>query len=444
MSEILDQGTPAPAATPEPAPVETTTAPTPELPATDTQSEPVAQNASEPQEQAPDVPAEASTEPSVDEDPFAEFETSSAKDKAFYEEWFKTKQSHTPNAVRNELYELLSAREEADTFLNNFGGRQTLETLKPTIDAILSPNPTQEAVDAAFEAIETHNPQVMQRLGGRIAEEWVAAVAADPITHVTPLIQHTLRQVFGQAADAYDLNRLMEFVQLDLARDAAGEPLLDIEYARQLFEQNGGYNAFRHQQEKAEYERQLRELRNGTQTPSTQQPQTPQTTEVDIDADLERDFLPKAEAILAKVGYAKDDAEYGLVLDALRYRMRNAPETANIRSFAKAGSYKTADGQFVPGVATNRAYLERKLQTQLINELKVVNGRRKGASAPVSRQVSSPAPQQAPDRPSAPAQTPSSPANGNISQEQFIREMTQLGKAKVQELKQADAIAAGR
>lgn len=436
MSEELDSGAFVPT---EPAPIDDTA--TDNIPATDTSGDLVAE---EPQELANDVPAEASTETSVDEDdPFAEFETgSTVRDKRYYEDWFKTKQSHTPNAVRDEFYGLLAARDEADAFLEGLGGRPTLEILKPTIEAILSPDPTREAVDAAFDAIESHNPQVMQQLGGRIAEQWIAEVVSDPVTLITPLVQHAMRQVFGDAANDYDLNRLMEFVQLDLFRDAMGDPILDMEYARQVFDSNGGYNAFRHSQEKADYERRIQELQRGhlqLQQPSA--PQAPIATEVDVDADLESYILPKAEAILAKVGYAKNDAEYNLALDALRYRMRNAPEAANIRSFAKNGSYKANDGNYVPGVAQNRAYLERKLQAQLIQELKAVNGRKKGSPAPTSRHSNTANNQ--PNRPQISSPPPRTQGKA-ITSEQFIREMSQRGKAIANELRQSDAIAAGR
>lgn len=336
--------------------------------------------------EAPETDVEVKAEAEVDDDPFAEFEKDAVKDESYYDQLFKTeKWKHVPHAARDEIRALVKANTETLSVIESIGGQPMLDTFKPVSEAILNPNVTAEQVEAAFDAIDTHNPKVIEQLGATFTKNWVQEVVKDPVTNLSPLMQHTFAQVFGKEAANYDLNRVLEFIQLDMARDSDGEPVLDIEGARELFTANGGQSAFKHQQEKAEYERRIQELQNGYQ--NNGHAAAPQITqpEIDVDKDLETDILPRAENVLTKLGYKKEDPEFSLFMDAMKYRLRSATETERIRGFAKNGSYKTQDGKYVQGVENNRAYLSNRLYVQLINEMKGVQARRKGITAsPVS------------------------------------------------------------
>lgn len=424
-------------------------------PAAETQSEPVIDSPAAPTaepdvtdtEAAPTEASEVSTEASPeasDDDPFAEFE-SGPKDKDSYEELFKTeKWKHVPHTARDEIRKLADERDAAEGALSEIGGPAVLATFKPTFDAVLSPDPTREQVEAAFEAIDQHNPKVMEQLGAGFTENWVQQVIADPVTNLSPLVTHVAQQIFGPAGANYDLNKILEFIQLDLARDSNGDPLLDLESARELFNVNGGFNAFRAQQEKAQYEKRIEELTNGYPARQTAPTQAQPQATFDVDSDLEAEILPKFEGVLTKLGYAKDDPETSFILDAMKYRLRTAQETGRIHGFAKSGAYKGANGEYVQGVKSNKEYLEKRLYASLINEMKAFQAKRKGVPSPPKAPIVKDPVQPTAQSAAPVAKPPVTAQKPKGDRDAFIADVATRFKAKMREEEQARAIGAGQ
>jgi len=440
MSTEMETAASVPETITEPAPPEEVTEPVPDTAATEA---PV--DATAPAEEVPES-TEASDTTVEDEDPFAEFIDSGVKNKDFYEAKFKTNEwKHVPHLARDEIRSILDEKEAVEATINDIGGRPVLDTFKPMFAAVMDPNPSPEVVDAAFDTLNDHNPKVMEQLGAQFTKHWVQEVVADPVTNLNPLLQHVFQQFFGQQGGQYDLNRLLEFAQLDMARDSDGEPILDLDTARQLFDMNGGHNAFKFQQEKAEYERRIQELTNGYQQPATPASQ-PQTAAPDhnVDADLEKEILPTLDPILAKIGYKKGDEMHSIITDALKYRLRNAPEADRIRAAAQSGIGTTADGKTALIVSNNKQYLANRLKAQLITEMKAVQGKFKGtAAAPSKPSAPAPAAKQAATHAQTPA-PPRQPVNTTPNTESFIADVAARAKAKLRESQDATAIAAGR
>jgi hypothetical protein len=130
------------------------------------------------------------------------------------------------------------------------GGENMLATIKPVTAVLSNPNPSSEEVEQAFDAIDAHNPKVMESLGAKFTENWVKEVLSNPAQNLSPLLQVVVRQAF-QTND-YDIGRIFELIQLDLATDQNGDKLLDTDYARQAFERQGGIPTFRYQRELAQ------------------------------------------------------------------------------------------------------------------------------------------------------------------------------------------------
>jgi hypothetical protein len=420
------------------------TEPAPEIPVTgeSTDAAPEPEKGTEPAAEADkstEAP-EATDEPIAEDDPFAEFETSATKDESYYDRLFKTeKWKHVPHTARDEIRSLVKANEAVLSGIDAIGGQPMLDTFKPVSAAILNPDPTPEEVDAAFDAIDTHNPKVIQQLGATFTKNWVQEVVKDPVQNLSPLMQHTFAQALGKDASAYDLNRVLEFIQLDMARDAEGEPILDLESARYIFQQNGGVSAFKHQQELAEYKRQISELQNGYKPAAPAQ--TPQA-EPDITGELEKEILPNFEAIVSKAGYKPGDAEYSLLMDAVKFRLHNSPETRNIKTFAKNGPYKTADGKYVQGVENNKKYLIGRLRNQFLTEIKAFHLSRKGVTAANLEQPKVPAPIKQPETQQSPP--PQRDPKKPLTLDEIIDQVSSNAKNRARDERSAQALAAGK
>lgn len=389
---------------------------------------------------------EASSEVSEDDDPFAEFDNT-VKSKAHYEELFKTeKWKHVPHAARDEIRNLADAKEAVESRITELGGEPMLATIKPVTEVLSTPNPTPDQVEAAFDAIDQHNPKVMEQLGAGFTKKWVHEVVADPVQHLGPIMQHVFGQTLGAQASKYDLMSVLELIELSLAQDREGDPIIDLDAARRIFEANGGHSVFKHQQDLAARDAKIAELQNGYQQPAQQNSQVQTAPEFDVDGDLEKEMIPKVEGLLTKLGYKADDPEFSLFTDAVKFRLRHAPEAETIRGFAKTGAYKTPVGDYVQGVQNNREYLKGKIQAQLINELKVVQARRKATSISATPKIEKPVEQ----KKEVPVEQPKQPLprtefnRSTSSREDFIASITDKFKQQRSDDRASAALAQGK
>lgn len=433
IPEVVTGGEPAAAATPEIS-EQNTTPPaggeeggnSADLTSATNSSQEGAKGTEEPKTEEGADPDQSAAAPDdlTDDDPFAEFDgrVPQNKDKAYYEELFKTDKWRTvPHAARNEIIALTEKAEAAESTLNTVGGETMLATIKPVTAVLANPNPSNEDVEQAFDAINAHNPKVMESLGATFTENWVKEVLTNPAQNLGPLVQTVVRQTF-QTND-YDLGRIFELIQLDLAVDQNGEKLLDTEYAREAFERQGGVSTFRYQRELAARDAELTKLKNGNygQNPQAQTNDTSakQPDFNQIDTDIEQAVMTEVTPVLDKIGKPGDPL-YDIVSDAVRYRIRNAQEMQNIRNFAKSGAYKTPDGKFTQGVETNRGFLSNRVFAQALKELRAIQATRRGAApAPATKQTKSTTsgnqsgaqnPGQNPGQPTGNTQQPATPA----------------------------------
>jgi len=395
-------------------------------------------------EAAPDAAPtdDAATETEIEDDPFAEFVATGTKDKAHYENLFKTdeKLKNTPHAARGIVAELVDERDASEAFINEIGGREVANILKPVTAAVLDPNPTEATAESVFESLDSQNPKVVEAMGVVFTRRMVGELAENP-QNLSPFIQMVMAREFGEEGKTFDLDRITEIVQLALAKDADGDPILDLDYYRTVFENNGGSPVFRHRLELQKRDQEIAALRNPKPAEAGQQPTVP----VDTSADIVNEFTPKLEGLLTKIGYAKTDPFYSMAVNALKYELANSPEAKNIQKFAQAGQYKLADGKFTLGVNNNRTQLNARTNA-FIAGLQQIQAARKAATTKTvkadtsskteSRDTQKPFPEQ------PKSEQPKPPTND--SWENALERIQKAAREKASDVKASAQIANGR
>lgn len=345
-----------------------------------------------------DAPEEAAVEAeaTVDDDPFAEYEAEFpvTKDKSYYEELFKTEKWRTvPHTARNEIFSLIEQIQSKNEVISSIGGQEIVPTIKPFTEMLTTSAPSREQIQTAFDSLNNHNPQIMEDLGGLFTENFVNGVLlAEPEKVLGPIMQRFFERTF--ASSEYDLPRICELIQLDLAVDSDGMPLLDVGFARDQFKRMGGIPTFQYQRElaalKAEREKwvngqsQGRGQENADQQNLSGDQTAKQQQDSVIETEIGSSVFPKVEGFMAKLGYKQGDPLYDLVRDATLSRIRSAAEMQNIRNFASKGDYKTPEGKFTQGVLNNQKSLSDKIFAKVFQEMKTVQSALKGNKAAVN------------------------------------------------------------
>jgi hypothetical protein len=145
-----------------------------------------------------------------------------------------------------------------ESALNGVGGDAMLATIKPVTAVLANPNPSNEEVEQAFDAIDAHNPKVMESLGAKFTENWVQGSSDNPAQNLSPVVQvlsatpskRTTTTSAGSSSLSSSILRSMQ----------NGEKLLDTEYAREAFQRQGGIPTFRYQRELAARDAELTKL----------------------------------------------------------------------------------------------------------------------------------------------------------------------------------------
>lgn len=266
-----------------------------------------------------------------------------------------------PKDARAEMVKYADEWRANRDALNEIGGKDGLEVLKPIVNVIQSPDAHADHIRDAWATMLKTNKESAYRMIVTGGAEVLFNKGTTPIAQeMASYGDELLSARFGEGVSAEHIENLLLLEKGGLINVAEDMEVLQLEGKdSSLFQKM--------QEANEELKAQIEQLKNGST-----QPAAPNYS-AEFDTELSAKVADEIKGITERIGWKQDSPAYEFVMKALLSELKNDPEYRDVTAFLAQSPFKDASGKIPFPIATKLGTLTRKAQARFTAAASAIN-----------------------------------------------------------------------